>query len=142
MKYFFKVIGIFFLIIIVWILYNVSILPLGRLSEGITQKSIASIKLDMDKFEVVEKLGVPFNSMDSYTISLQEKIKPGSFRNIYNYSKPGFLWDVEVYIHFNKNNKVIRVYMEEGDSCFFLYDREHSNKYIRSNIYNKFIPEA
>jgi outer membrane protein assembly factor BamE (lipoprotein component of BamABCDE complex) len=139
-KFIFKSLVFFSLLILLLTLYNIGILPLGRLAEGINQKRILSMKLDMSKCEVIEKLGIPLAQHKTYIFSKKGKISPQSIRTVYSYSKPGILWDIEITIHFDKNNKLKDIIMQEGDSNFYVYNAEHLSKIIDLKTYNRVIP--
>ncbi len=140
-KYIFKAIVVLCILVALLFLYNIGIVSLGRLAEGVNQKSISSIKLGMNKCEVIERLGTPFNSSESYILSSKGEVEPESIIITYMYSKPGILWDIEIYVNFNKNDEVIRVNMQEGDGDFFIYDAQHLNKRIYLKTYNRVIPK-
>ncbi len=142
-KYIFKAIVVLCMLVALLFLYNVGIVPLGRLADGVNQESISSIKLGMSKCEVIERLGIPFNSSELYTLSSKGEVEPKSIIRItYMYSKPGILWDIKVYVNFNGNDEVIYVNMREGDGDFFVYDAQHPKKKINFETYNRIIPKA
>ena len=141
-KSIFKAIVVLCMLVALLFLYNVGIVPSGRLAEGINQESISSIKLGMNKCEVIERLGIPFNSSELYTLSSKGEVEPESIIITYMYSKPGILWDIEIYVNFNRNDEVIRLNMQEGDGNFFVYDTQYPNKKINFEIYNRVIPKA
>ena len=141
-KYIFKAIVVLCMLVALLFLYNVGIVPSGRLAEGINQKSISSIKLGMSRCEVIERLGIPFDSSEYYILSSKGKVKPENIVITYMYSNPGILWDIEIYVNFNRNDKVIRVNMQEGDGNFFVYDAQHPKKEINFETYNRIIPKT
>jgi len=140
-KYIFKATVILCMLVALLFLYNVGIVPSGRLAEGINQKDISSIKLGMSKCEVIDRIGTPFNSRKRYISSVQGKVDSESLETIYAYSKPGILWDIEIYVIFDRNNKVKYINMQEGDANFFTYDAKHLSKKIYFETYNRVIPQ-
>ena len=140
-KFIFKAIVMLCILVALLFLYNVGIISSGRLAEGINQESISSIKLGMSKCEVIERLGIPFNSSKSYILSSKGAVKPKSILTTYSYSKPGILWDIKVNISFNRKDEVIYINMREGDGDFFVHDAQHPNKIINFEIYNRVIPK-
>jgi len=141
-KFIFKSIVVLCMLVALLYLYNVGIVSSGRLAESINQESISSIKLGMSKCEVIERLGIPFDSSESYILSSKGKVKPESIIITYDYSKLGILWDIEIDVGFNRNDEVIYVYMQEGDGDFFFYYAQHPNKIINYEIYNRIISKG
>ena len=138
-KYLFSMLVVFSLPIVLFVSYNVGVLPLGRLADKINQKNISSIKIGMNRCDVIDILGAPLDSEKSYIISADSKIDPKSIVITYMYSKPGILWDIEIYVNFDRSGKVISVNMQEGDMDFYIYDKD--NYYINQKIYNRIIPQ-
>ncbi len=138
-KYTFKTIIFFFLLIALLLLYNVGIVSFGRLSDKVNQQSISLIKLGMSKCDVINILGAPLNTKQSCIMSAEKKVDPKSIVMTYEYSKPGVLWGIEIAVGFH-NNKVIYVNMQEGDANFFVYDTQHIDKEINLEVYNRIIP--
>ena len=144
--YFLKVILTFwilyFMIVLAMALSSSGIISAGRLAKGINQESISSIELGMSKCEVTERLGIPFDSSETYILSSKGEVEPESIVITYNYSKPGFLWDIKVFVSFNSNDEVIYVNMRKGGYDFFVYDAKHPNKIINFETYNRVIPKV
>ena len=139
-KYIFKVLVIFILCVTLLILFNIGILPFGRLADKLNQQNVSLIKLGMSRCDVIDILGAPLNSDKSYIISAKGKIEPESIVITYMYSNPGILWDIETNVNFDRRGKVICVNMQEGDGDFFIYDNEHPTKFINLETYNRVIP--
>jgi len=134
--YFMKVIlTLFTLFLITFIFVVVSdngFFSLGRLAKGINKTSVSSIQLGMTKCDIIKILGIPFS----------ESIYPAYNMDGFSYSKNGMLWGVDIYLSF-ENGKLIRVFMEEGDVPFYMYDnKKYLTKKINYDTYNKIIPDA
>ena len=138
-KYTFKTMMFFFLLILLLLFYNIGIVPFGRLSDKVNQQRISLIKLGMSRCDVINILGAPLNTRQSYIMSEKRKVDPKSIVRTYEYSKPGVLWGIEITINFH-NDKVIYVNMQEGDANFYAYDAQHINREINLEVYNRIIP--
>ena len=140
-QYLFKILVFFSLLIGLLVSYDIGVVPLGRISDKITQKNISSIKLGMNKCDVIDILGAPLNSDKSYIVSANGQVEPESIVITYMYSRPGILWDIEIYVNFDRYDKVIRVNMQEGDNDFYIYDKNHPHRFVNKKIYNRVIPK-
>jgi len=133
--YFIKVIlTLFTLFLITFIFVIVSsngFFSLGRLAKGINKTSVSSIQLGMTKCDIIKILGIPFS----------ESTYPKYNLDGFSYSRNGLLWGVDIYLSF-ENGKLTRVFMEEGDVPFYMYDnKKHLTKKINYDTYNRIIPD-
>jgi len=106
------------------------IISAGRLASGINKTSVASLELGMSTCEVIEILGIPFS----------ERKYPAYKIHAFSYSKDQFMWGVEVSMHFDENQKLSGIYMEEADIIFYIYDKDNPSKKIIDTAYNRIIP--
>ena len=142
LKIIFKIFIVFIFFILLWVISFYAILPLGRVSESINQKNVSKIKLGMSRCEVIDILGAPLKSYRTAIYSRSGEIEPNSIEFHYDYSKSGFLWDVDIYVIFNKNGEVLSFAMEEGDIMFYAMYKDHigNNAFKDEEVFDRIVP--
>jgi len=133
--YFLKIILTFwilyFMIVVALVLSSSGIISAGRLAKGVNKISISTVKLDMSECEVMRILGIPFS----------RTIYPEYEDYYLTYSKEGVLWGVRISLDF-KDGKLTRVYMQEGGSPFYIYNKKHPIPKIDYDVFNRVIPDS
>ncbi len=123
------ILGIF-LLILLW--YFVSALlfyfPVGeKVANGITREKILSLRIGMDKSDIINILGFPINTYKS------------SSGDYLIYATPGLLgagFEINVKID---QNKLVGIYIEESDLGVYFCDKNKCPGILKPDKFNKLI---